>query len=69
MIPAVSHGTKTQTASLWTTPVAASGTPLTQAAIDPSVSVEKLREAAKDARARAAAFERPVTEALLRKSV
>jgi hypothetical protein len=68
MLSCVNDETTKETSSLWTTPVTA-GSPLKEAAIDTSVSAEKLREAAEDARARAAAFVRPITEALLRKSV
>lgn len=69
MLSAVSVETKKEVASLWTTQVAAASQPLKEAAIDSSVSAADLREAAKDAQARAAAFARPITEALLRKSV
>ena len=69
MLSAVTDEAKKEAASLWTTQVSTPGAPLKQAAIDTSVSAEKLRQAAKDARARAAAFARPITEALLRKSV
>ena len=40
--------------SLWTTPVASHRRPLEEAAIDPSVSAEHLREVSEDARVRAA---------------
>ena len=70
MLPAVGGDeTRTGGSSLWTTPVSAASEPLKQAAIDATVSAEKLRDAVNDARKRAAAFARPVTEALLRKSV
>ena len=63
------NATKVHGASLWTTPVAAAGEPLREAAIDTTVSAYTLRHAVDDVRQRATVFTHPITEALLRKSV
>jgi hypothetical protein len=71
MLPGMSGDTTKSAAgqsSLWTTPAASSPEPLREAAIDRTVSVAKLREAAEAARQRAAAFMGNVSESLLRKS-
>jgi len=47
---------KPEGSSLWTTPVAADRSPLENAKVDPTVTREKLQEAAKKARERAKAF-------------
>jgi hypothetical protein len=54
--------------SLWTTPAAASGRPLSDASVDMSVSADSLRAAVKAVRERASAFSGRVTAELLRKS-
>ncbi len=69
MLSPVSQGSMKKSASLWTAQAVAPDLALPQAAVDVSVSAESLRAAVKDAQVRAAAFARPVTEDLLRKSV
>lgn len=67
-VPSNPPASSKESASLWTTPVAASRPPLDAAKIDRTVSREELEAAIAKAQAKRAAFAAPVTAALLRKS-
>jgi hypothetical protein len=54
--------------SLWTTPVAVGGSPLSDVKVDRSVSADRIRQALDESRERVGAFTGQISEEVLRTS-